>query len=187
MTIKEEFLSIAKQNIKRAGIGSLLDYLEKDTDFFTSPASTKFHLNRLEGLAEHSVNVFKCLHKSNYLDLYTEETISVVSLFHDICKANTYKVSSRQVKNETNGKWETQPFYLTDDKYPFGHGEKSVYLLNKFIQLTDEEALAINWHMGGFDDRVKGGSYSLNTAFNMSVLTLEFNVADMRATYILEK
>ena len=183
--LKEKFVNLVKENVKRDGIYLLLDYIENDTDFYTSPASTMFHGNYEGGLVEHSLNVFNMLVNSPYVKNYSMETLAIVSLFHDLCKANTYITEMRNTKNEC-GQWVKVPYYKTSEKYPFGHGEKSVYLLMKYIKLTDEEALAINWHMGGFDQRVKGGSYSIGETFNQSVLALELHLADMRATYIAE-
>lgn len=184
--MKEKFIKLVKENIKREGIDDLLNYLET-TDFYEAPASTKYHGAYKGGLLEHSINVFEMLSGSlSYASpKYSKETIALVSLFHDLCKANFYSVEMRNSRNE-NGQWVKVPYYSTKDQYPFGHGEKSVYLLMKYLKLTDEEALAIRWHMGGFTDSVKGGSYSLSDAFSSSELALELHIADMRASYILE-
>lgn len=181
--MKEKFIKLAKENVLREGINDLLKYLEEETDFYTAPASTKYHGSYKGGLLEHSINVFNELKDSKYINNYSKETLTLVSLFHDICKANIYKVEIRNTKKD--GDWIQVPYFSVDEKFPFGHGEKSVYLINKFIKLTDEEALAIRWHMGGFTDSVKGGSYSLSKAFE-NILALELHIADMRATYILE-
>lgn len=182
--LKLNFINLARKNIHREGLDSLLNYLE-NTDFYTAPASTHYHGAYEGGLLEHSINVFKALSESKYVSDYSMESIAIVSLFHDICKTGLYKIEMRNVKNE-NGQWVKKPFYKVDEDYPYGHGEKSVYLIMKYMKLTDEEALAIRWHMGGFDDTVKGGSYSLGKAFSQSLLALELHLADMRATYILE-
>lgn len=183
--LKEKFENLVRENIKRDGVGDLLAYLES-TDFYTAPASTMFHCSYESGLVEHSINVFERLIRSEEAKkLYDIETLAVVSLFHDICKCNTYEVSERNVKDE-NGRWIKVPYYKSNEIFPYGHGEKSVYLIMKYMKLTDEEALAINWHMSSFDARVKGGSYALSGALTQSVLTLELHVADMRATYIDE-
>lgn len=181
----QRFEEIVKDNIKRSGIDELMNYL-RSTDFYSAPASTKYHNSEFGGLLNHSLNVYDVLSRSAIVKNagYSNETVAIVSLFHDICKANTTIVSTRNVKNEQTGKWEKVPYYAIDNKYPFGHGEKSVYILMKYIKLTDEEALAINWHMGGFDDRANG--YDLSNAFTMSKLALELHIADMRASYILE-
>ena len=109
------------------------------------------------------------------------------SLLHDVCKANFYKAGTRNVKNPETGIWEAVPSYSIEDKFPMGHGEKSVFIINQFMKLTVEEALAIRWHMGGFDDAVKGGSHSMGNAYEMYPLALLLHVADMKATYLDEK
>ena len=85
-------------------------------------------------------------------DTDTEETYAIVALLHDLCKANFYKKGTRNVKNDETGKWEKVPSYSVEDMFPYGHGEKSVFLIERFMKLKVEEAVAIRWHMGGFDD-----------------------------------
>lgn len=186
---REKFIKICKEKIHRDGIVSLLEWLENKSDFFTAPASTRFHGNYEGGLLEHSLNVYDLLCQSEmlkYIPNLTEENIAIVALFHDLCKTNFYKIDYRNVKN-ANGYWDRVPFYTIEDTLPYGHGEKSVYIVSGFMRLTREEAMAIRWHMGAFDDSVKGGSFSLNGAFEQFPLALELHIADTRATYILEK
>ncbi|WP_312694078.1 HD domain-containing protein [Caproiciproducens sp.] len=191
--MKDEFIKIYTDNIKRDGADKLLEWLQR-SDFFTTPASTKHHGAHEGGLCEHSVNVFNRLGR-----IYTDEcndpekyksnleTFTICGLLHDVCKVNFYTVSTRNVKNETTGQWEKQPYYAIDDQLPYGHGEKSVYIISGFMHLTREEAMAIRWHMGGFDDAVKGGSYAISGAFDKFPLALMLHVADLEATYIDEK
>ncbi len=187
---KEEFLKTYKENISREGSDKLLDWIEK-SDFFTAPASTKFHSAFEGGLCQHCVNAYKrFLNKiiveygENYEEKISKESIAVIGLLHDICKVNYYKVEYRNTKE--NGEWVQKPFYAVDDKLPYGHGEKSVYILTGFMRLTRDEAMAINWHMGGFDTRVQGGSNSMSTAFYDYPLALIFHTADLEATYLDE-
>lgn len=187
--IRDKFLSIVNEKIKREGIENLVDYLKK-SDFFYAPASTRFHCDHEGGLAEHSINVYERL-RQNVLNEYgnfntiSEETIAICGLFHDLCKIEYYTVSMRNVKE--NGEWVQKPFYQVDEKLPYGHGEKSVYIINGFIRLTREEALAINWHMGGFDARVGGSSgFSIAEAYRRYPLALWLHVSDIVATYIDE-
>lgn len=184
---KQEFLQIAKENIKREGIEKLLDWLET-TDFYTCPASTKFHSAEAGGLCFHSLNVYKRLLKLMTDEFGEEninkETIAIVALFHDICKCCYYKTEYRNVKE--NGEWVQKPFYAVDDQLPYGHGEKSVYMVNGYLRLTREEALAINWHMGGFDARVKGGDMSLANVFYKYPICSLTHIADIMATYLDE-
>lgn len=187
MNLKESFENLVRENIKRQGVDNFLKWLET-TDFYTAPASTTHHCAYEGGLVAHSINVFEELLKSPYIDEYNRDTIAFVSLFHDVCKANTYVVDMRNTKN-ADGQWVKVPYYKHDEKLPFGHGEKSVYLLmaHGFANsITDEEALAIDWHMGGFDMRSKSGSYGSGIAFENSKLAVELHVADMRATHIVE-
>lgn len=78
------------------------------------------------------------------------------------------------------------PFYTVEDQFPYGHGEKSVYLIERFMRLKTEEAVAIRWHMGGFDDAVRGGSFVISAAFEKYPLALLLHLADMQATYLDE-
>ena len=191
MTFKEEFLSIFDSNIKREGASKLRQYL-LSSNFFTSPASTRYHCAYEGGLCEHSVNVYKRLlanvkndYGDNYEAVISNESIAIVSLLHDLCKIDFYKQDVRNVKE--NGVWVQKPYYVKDEQLPYGHGEKSVYIVNGFIRLTREEALAINWHMGGFDARVKGGDGSISEAFSKYPLIVLLHVSDLEATYLDEK
>ena len=194
MTPKEEFISIYKENIKREGAERLLEYLEK-SDFFTAPSSTRYHGSYEGGLVQHSVNVYHCLKdylsrprtKELYGMNYSEETIALVALLHDVCKIDFYTVEMRNKKNEDTGQWEKVPYYAINDSLPYGHGEKSVYILSGFFygdnRLTREEAFAIRYHMGfsGIEDK-----NSIGRALEMYPLALALNVADMEASYYLE-
>lgn len=191
MDSKERFIEIAHSNIKREGIDKLLDYLER-TDFFDAPASTKFHSVYEGGLCDHSLNVYnrfiKNLEKeygSGWEDVISLESATIIALFHDICKVDYYTQEMRNVKE--NGTWVQKPFYKVEDNLPYGHGEKSVYIINGFLRLTREEAMAINWHMGGFDSRVRGGFYGLDQVFYKYPTSLIFHISDVEATYLDEK
>lgn len=193
MTAKEEFIKIYNENIKRKGADKLLEYLQK-SDFFTAPSSTRFHGSYEGGLVRHSVNVYHCLKdylsrprtKELYGMDYSDETIAIVSLLHDVCKINFYTVDYRNRKND-RGEWEKVPYYAINDTLPYGHGEKSVYVLSGFFygddRLTREEAFAIRYHMGfsGIEDK-----NTIGKALEMYPLALALNVADMEASYYLE-
>lgn len=190
MTARDRFINIFKTKIRRDGADKLLDYL-MSSDFFSAPASARYHSAYEGGLLDHSLNVYDCL--SAYLNRdyvrekfklsYSEETIAIVSLLHDICKVNVYKPGYRNVKNE-QGKWEQVPTFEFDDKLPYGHGEKSVYMITPFMKLTREEAFAIRYHMGfsNVEDQRNVGK-----AFEMFPLAFALSTADMEATYYLEK
>ncbi len=190
MTARDRFINIFKTKIRREGADKLLDFLIS-SDFFTAPASARYHSAYEGGLLDHSLNVYDCLcaylnrdyAKEKFKLSYSDETIAIVSLLHDICKVNVYKLGYRNVKNE-QGKWEQVPTFEFDDKLPYGHGEKSVYMISPFMKLTREEAFAIRYHMGfsNVDDQRNVGK-----AFEMFPLAFALSTADMEATYYLEK
>jgi hypothetical protein len=180
MGVKERFIKVAKERIKREGIDDLLKLLE-NTDFFTAPASTRYHHSYEGGLAKHSLEVFDILDTDLNLSDFDKESIAIVSLFHDICKVGYYEVSTRNTKDE-NGKWIQVPYYTVDDKFPYGHGEKSVYLISGVMKLTDEEAMAIRWHMGLSE---KDNYNYVSKAFEMFPLSLHLHLADMKSAYLL--
>ena len=188
---KDEFIEIYNNKIKRPGSDKLLAYmLSENSDFFTAPSSTRYHGSYEGGLVEHSLNVYHCLEsyleRQRVIDIYkmkyTDESIAIVSLLHDLCKMNFYTVDYRNAKNE-QGVWEKVPYYTINDQLPYGHGEKSVYIISGFMRLTREEAFAIRYHMGfsGNEDR-----NSIGKAFEMFPLAFALSVADMEATYFLE-
>lgn len=184
---KQEFLELCSRYLTRDGAGELLDWLMA-SDFFTAPASTKYHGSYEGGLLEHSLNVYQCLiaelENEGLKEAYSDETVAVVSLFHDLCKVNFYKKGTRNVKE--NGQWVAKEVFEIDEKFPCGHGEKSVIILQNFINLSAEEIFAIRAHMGGFDASVKGGEYFIGKIFERSKLALLLHIADMKATYIME-
>lgn len=187
----KEFTEIYTSKINREGADKLLDWLLK-SDFTTCPASTKFHSNHEGGLIEHSVKAYKRFIRNlvkeygeNWQDHISEESAAIIGLLHDICKVGYYKQEMRNVKED--GIWVQKPYYTVDDKLPYGHGEKSVYIISGFMKLTREEAMAINWHMGGFDTRVQGGSYSISGAFYEFPVALIFHLSDLEATYLDEQ
>ena len=189
--LKQKFIELAYTNIKREGIDKLIAYLEK-TDFFTAPASTKFHSVYEGGLCEHSLNVYNRFIKNlqqeygeKWQDVLSLEGATIIALFHDVCKVDYYTQEMRNVKED--GVWVQKPFYKVEDSLPYGHGEKSVYIINGFLRLTREEAMAINWHMGGFDNRVRGGFYGLDQVFYKYPTALIFHISDVEATYLDEK
>ena len=191
MDMKEEFLKIYNEHIKREGADKLLQFLSsKTSDFFVAPSSTRFHGSFESGLVEHSVNVYYALTdyllrprvREIYNMNYDDETVAIVSLLHDVCKINCYKKGSRNVKDE-NGTWKSVPIYEFDDAVPYGHGEKSVYIIGGFIKLTREEAFAIRYHMGfsGSEDK-----RNIGATFEKFPLSFALSTADMEATYFIE-
>lgn len=184
MTHKEEFISIYNKYINRAGSRELLDWMQK-TDFFTAPASTKYHCACECGLVMHSVSVFNTLMEKHFdEEKDNAESFAIAALLHDLCKAQFYKVSTRNVKNEQTGQWEKQPFYAVEDSFPYGHGEKSVFLIERFMRLKIEEAMAIRWHMGGFED---SNGFTVSLAYEKYPLAVKLHLADLESTYLREK
>lgn len=191
MSAREEFTELFREKIHREGADALLDYLQNRSDFFTAPASARYHDSYAGGLCEHSLNVYHCLvdylARERVQELYGleygEESVAVVGLLHDLCKVGCFKPSTRNVKGE-DGKWQAVPSFVYDDPLPYGHGEKSVYIASGFIRLSREEAMAIRWHMGfsGTEDNRLVGR-----AFKKYPLAFALSVADMEATYFLEE
>lgn len=208
--MKEKFIEIYRKNIQRQGSEDLLKWLEA-TDFFDAPASTRYHLNRPGGLVEHSINVYKRLRRLHSIEKYGDlsdmtvfpeaETIAIVGLLHDVCKVDVYRREPKnqktydlekvaaaqdwQVKHDAGGDfiWETVMGYRADDQLPYGHGEKSVYIISGFMRLTREEAFAIRYHMGPWQ---KGEEQNAGKAFERFPMALLTHLADMQATYIDE-
>ncbi len=189
--LKQEFIDIYNKYITRPGSKDLLEYLLSDkSDFFEAPASTRYHLSKEGGLLEHSLNVYHCLKdylarpkvKDEFKLNVDDETIAIVALLHDLCKVNIYKKSFRNKKDES-GKWVQVPSYEFHDELPYGHGEKSVYIISGFMKLTREEAFAIRYHMGFSDtENVR----NVGEAFSRFPLAFALSTADMEATYFLE-
>lgn len=181
---KKDFVNTAKKYITREGIDELLAYLES-TDFFSAPASTKFHGSEEGGLCLHSITVGKRLFElANVYDkekVYSPETLAIASLFHDLCKIECYATEMRNTKNEY-GKWVQVPFYKFEEQFSYGgHGDKSVFLIMEHMKLTRDEASAINTHMG-FSGLTNIGPVS--DVYNKNLLAWMLHVADEAATYI---
>ena len=182
--LADDFVELLRTT-NRDGIEELIRYLQEETDFFTAPASTKYHGAFAGGLLMHSINVCAELRLDPNSKVYPTETLIIVALLHDICKANCYRTEKRNVKE--NGGWLEKQIYVFEDELPLGHGEKSLYLASKFIKLSDEEAAAIRWHMGAFDCAFRGGDRGLNAAYEKYPLAVLLHMADMRATYLVER
>lgn len=185
MGYREEFCDIWRREVTRPGADKLLEWLST-TDFFKAPASTRFHGACEEGLVMHSLNVYHALMDRFFEEGDNPESMAICGLLHDLCKANYYGVEMRNRKNEA-GQWEKYPCYVVTDQFPYGHGEKSVYLIERFIRLKPAEAVAIRWHMGGFDDAARGGCRAISEAYDAYPLAVKLHLADLTATYLMEK
>ena len=173
------FWEIYDNYIARDGALKLKEWL-LSTDIESAPASTRFHEVYPGGLMEHSVNVFNELTRlmKAYPELkITAETAAIIALLHDVCKLNCYKIEYRNRKNEY-GQWEKYPAYKFEEDFAYGgHGSKSVYLIQKYMKLTDQEAVAINCHMG-----VENGNWSVNDAYRQYPIAFLLHTADMAST-----
>lgn len=183
--MREEFISLLRST-NREGMDQLIQFIEK-TDFFKAPASTRFHGDHEGGLLEHSMKVYEIL-KSNVknavVDLNAkDDTLIIIALLHDICKANYYKVDFRNAKNE-RGEWEKVPYYTVDDTIPYGHGEKSVMMISEYIKLTVEEKYAIRWHMGFTEPKELYNT--IGQAYKKYPLALFLHEADLEASYLFD-
>jgi len=197
ITMKTFFLDTYAEEIQRPGADDLLEWLES-TDFFTAPAGAKHHGAYYGGLMIHSMNVWKRLREiacrdvlgddPGELDCQTRETVAILGLLHDVCKVGAYHIETKRRKNPDTNQWEDYQAYTFRDPFPLGHGEKSLYLISRFIKLTEAEALAIRWHMGAFDDAAHGnGKTALNAAMNVTPWVWRLHEADMCAAHIDER
>ena len=198
MANKERFIRIYKDKIHREGSDNLFAFLKK-SDFFEAPASTRFHPACEGGLCTHSLNMYDRMYElmsiernrracfgSDVTETEIDETVAVSALLHDLCKVNFYVPGTRNVKNKETGAWETVPVYEINEKFPMGHGEKTCYIIQNYMRLTPAEGIAIRWHMGSFDNAVKGGDRSLNRAWEKYPLGSFLHVADLLASNVDE-
>ena len=183
-TLRERFREIICRDINRRGIYDLMFWLDT-TDFYTAPASTKFHGCFEGGLVQHHLNVYDQLKKlcELYKDTSGDESVAIVSLFHDVCKAGYYKAEMRWKKDQNN-QWQQYKTYTFNEDFAFGgHGAKSVYIVQSFMHLSPDEAAAINCHMGQWD----ATTYSNPTeVYCRNKLAWLLHVADEAADFIIE-
>ena len=188
------------RSTKREGIEGLIAFIRK-SDFYTAPASTKYHSCHKGGLLEHSLNVYDRFIEKFKDDLWAEkvdvdkDSLIIIALLHDLCKCWFYgtELKNKKIysdtgkKSDSNGRfdWETVPMYIVDDKFPMGHGEKSMYLAERFIRLSKTEAMAIRWHMLWTEP--KEYYNTIGNAIKLYPIILALHEADMESTYLLEK
>lgn len=191
------FKDIFLGNVHRAGAAELLTWLETETDFFAAPASAKYHGACPGGLLIHSLHVYRRLHEIAVRDLAdpdndnlsaeTEETVAILGLLHDVCKVGVYHEEMKRRRNPKTGTWENCRGYAFRDPLPLGHGEKSLYLIARHIELKDHEALAVRWHMGAYDAAARTDLRDLSAAMDATPWVWRLHEADMCATHIDEK
>jgi hypothetical protein len=176
---------------EREGVQELLEWLDA-TDFYTAPASTRFHGSYKGGLLEHSLDVYLWLVKLHDFFLLNKvydvsepkDSMVIVALCHDFCKIGSYKTEMRWRKNEFN-RWEQYPTYKFEEDFPFGgHGSKSVYIVQHFVRLEPHEAAAINCHMGPWDSSTYGNPGSV---YEQNKLAWLLHVADESSTFCTKK
>ena len=165
-------------------VWKLLTYLEKESDFFSCPASTKFHSNEEYGLVRHSLLVLANGLKLAPVMLFGDVDmyyLTLACLFHDFCKVNMYDVKLRNVKNEETGAWEKAPYYKVKDSYlSYGHGVESMLRLNVFVPMPEPWNQAVRWHMGAYDISPLD-KYALDNALGTFREVLFLHTADMLA------
>ena len=182
--------------IERPGMINVIGYLE-NSDYFTAPASSKFHNNCEGGLAAHGLNLKALLTEKNErfnLGL-SEASICIAAYLHDVCKVNVYKSTTKNVlvgkKPGPYGKmindWRTQSGYEFQENLPLGHGEKSLTILQyKGLHLEAVEMFMIRWHMGAFD-LSPSQMRTFGEAQKFIPAVTAMCTADMEATAYLEK
>ena len=186
--------------VDRPGVDKLLAYIRK-SDFYSAPASTRFHLSCPSGLLQHSLNVLDALRgllswnngtqewdycvAGHVVDSASDESVIIMALLHDLCKTHFYGVTMRNVKNEETGTWEKKPYYIVDDKMPLGHGDKSVLLAGKYIELSCPELYAI-WHHMGYSGQDNSAAQAIDHSILKYPMVLALQTADMMASKLLE-
>ena len=192
---KARFIEILK-SVDRAGIDNVIAGLEK-IGFFEAPASTKFHCAFNGGLCQHSLNVYdqavRILRveseiRPDFLGGIPEDSVKIAALLHDVCKAEIYKTVEK-FRKDKDGRWEKYMTYESDySSMPLGHGEKSVIrLLRMGLDLTNDEIVAIRWHMANWslsEDFESRGNF--NAALDKTPLLSILIAADELATRISE-
>lgn len=185
-----QFKNIVEREVKREGVERLMAWLDK-SDFYEAPASSKYHGAWRGGLCAHSLDTYDEMWRlaqtyegelavfCEQKKLLMEESVAICALFHDLCKVNFYKPETRNRKNDA-GEWEAYTAYGIDEKFKFGgHGSKSVFLIQNFITLRPEEAVAVNCHMG-----IGDGQDHVSEAYEANPLALLLHFADEAACFL---
>lgn len=178
---KNQYNELLNKLCERKGINELSAYLEKH-GFFSAPASTKYHLCFEGGLLLHSINVTKLALKLKEILLpdASEQSIILCGLFHDVHKVTDGFGNATYLKNEGNDK-DKQPYLWNKQQMNFSGAQKSLLIISKFVDLTQDEMQAIAYHDGPFVpswEDIKNDPYPL---------TLLLHFADMWSCWIVEK
>lgn len=198
---KNKYINLLRST-NRERIEELISWLET-TDFFIAPSSSKYHGNYPGGLCEHSLNVYRVAvqFRDNILSLsnkfdeahsFRDDELIIACLLHDLCKVNFYEMTEKWKKDETKPvgqQWIKYIGYTINDKLPLGHGDKSMFMAQNFIQLTANEALAINHHMNFFNPSMELNAYQ-HAAFTQAVekypLVGTVALSDAVASFMIE-
>ena len=189
MNIKENIVNTLSST-KRSGMDRMIDFLENKSDFFIAPASTKYHLAYEGGLAEHSWNVRNTMHTLNTVfdTNIPSYQIDTVSLLHDVCKTGFY-VQKQKWRKDDHDKWESYTVWDVEDQFPIGHGEKSLYMIGRFLDLSNSEAAAVRWHMTAFDPAIHfdyPSGYAFRSAADKYPLVSLLFLADYGSSQLVE-
>ena len=192
-TVAQHFKDLFLASVHRDGAEELLERLENETDFFEAPAGAKHHGAFPGGLVIHSLNVYRRLREITIRDLtdrdalgpatlseQEEETVAILGLLHDVCKAGVYHAETKRRRNPETGVWEDYLGYTFRDPLPLGHGD--------FYPRPprDHEALAIRWHMGAYDTAARTDLRDLSAAMDATPWVWRLHEADMCAAHIDE-
>ena len=185
---KQRFIDLMR-SVPRNGVEELLDFLETKTDFYTAPASTKFHNNCDGGLLAHTLNVyenFKKLLAMRNIEM-AEESVVVTSLLHDLCKCNFYVKDLRNRKNP-DGKWEQYTVWTQTKNVAvlLPHSSRSIRIIRSYLPLKFLEELCIFYHMGPFGGEDYEYRNMLQQVNTKHPETLLFYTADLMSSYLDE-
>lgn len=136
----------------------------RNGDFYTAPASTKYHNACNAGLLIHTLEVYNQLvglrsvpKFQDVVDKYWWSAVFVV-LVHDWCKIGRYESYMKWVKEDDKDGWDQKPAYRYRESNVgrFGHGTQSLIMAmqlcaSKYTSLSFEEMAAIRWHMDAWD------------------------------------
>lgn len=163
-----------------------LSWLE-GTDFFRAPASTSFHAAYEGGLFDHSLNVADCLIRFQLFGVSQswkrKDSPVIVGILHDATKIGAY--SYVQDMNPSTGDIDCFWIHNPYQKITGVHGEDSVNKIKEHMELTEEEAFCIRWHMGAYEGQQSWSAY--DEAIKAYPNVLWTHTADMVASKLIEE
>ena len=192
---KIEFFEHLLINTNRTGVDKVIDFLRK-TDFYYAPASASHSGNYRGGLLDHSLIVYLIAKSYNnalisisddFRDKIDMVSLTLCSLLHDICSTCLYKEETKWKKGETN-QWESYIGYGINDTVPWGHGAKSVIMLQQLgLDLVSAEICAILYHMGFWETDAKDTRFSQMNAIKYFPIVTLIQTANFESSVIFEK